>query len=966
MFQQSCLEENPLQNFDYKALSSSVTSEDSLGRAPFTILLLGEGNLTFAHSLVKKLSKSKVFGRYRPYPREKTGRNSSMEKATGKEECPGLLHKKDVCDRRSASTCMTTTPGYASSLMSSPFPSLVMREMYVFVQVTTLDSLVDVIHKYPETTPILKYLCTKTRLRIEVLGNVNATELLETFSPTNSFCFAKGGNSSSLEASLSSLIQQCASPGGVPTSKSATATSFDGNRNLVSLSSSLTDEKESPYVSPCISARCDTKKVGFRAEVFCDGNDRKVSSSNNFSYPYLIVFNNPHIGIENFTRHHSLLSHFFASARSLIDLSNFATESILHASSHDVFTTLSNETIKEEGGKSTSFAGFTSIPSLHFPFLSEVVVALCDDQPKRWNLFGAAKRAGFVCLVAVPLVSSEYPSYSNKRHQSDSGFPFQEMIQYYFLRNSNELASVEKWNVSKNSAVLVHQQQYDDLIDEFDLTVGNMLHDWHKYWGNTAIPAESQAISLVDDEDARTCYQHCSSNVAISKSPERYSIVRKKNCHYLAENNTSIDVSHLSLFTVLRGSIFKNKKFEKENKDLSTILASQKDTNADFKETKTSRKRYIFPPFPVLHPSLAFYSTFCSTDDKDHSIDGSKKQSFVFLEGENTDGDCGKRTFLKARGCTDDIPFSNVSPLVPSSFMSLLKEKKKEENFCPYIPLAHLLPLLRLQLIIEKQHYNMKKEETTSLLFEELSIPNGSSKISGEEKKCKEATEKRMKRKSSPESKKENEISIALTEIALPAPPHLSPAHLGRPLTALEDKKLLRFRQLYSQRKKNITHADTFTGNLPNSVAKGFVPSCNGSNDVVTNKASENERDVRTLMEARLDLPEQLSEGNIANKSLKFNMCSSTAFGTRVMLESFKEAQCESIVTEDAGCRQQEVCRICDVNFPNKEAYELHLKYLSPTCLASSFQYLTCSCCEPPRRFVDERALRQHEVKKTN
>jgi hypothetical protein len=107
---------------------------------------------------------------------------------------------------------------------------------------------------------------------------------------------------------------------------------------------------------------------------------------------HLVVFNNPHIGFEDLYRQRSLLSHFFASAAELVD----------------------------QG------------PSLSQ--LQEVVVALCDDQAQRWDLLGCAARSGYLCVAAQPLLSSDYPEYTNRRHQSDAAFPFQCMVQYWFVR----------------------------------------------------------------------------------------------------------------------------------------------------------------------------------------------------------------------------------------------------------------------------------------------------------------------------------------------------------------------------------------------------------------------------------------------------------------------------------------------------------------------------------------------------
>eukprot|EP00796_Vickermania_ingenoplastis_P007545 gene7545-5324_t len=231
--------------------TSNRTVEMPRDDAAFRILLLGEGNMSFAHGLVKKLSKSRIFQRHHP---EKT--------ATRVE---GAVHRKE----------------------------LPLRQRHLHLLVTTFDDGSALSEKYPETGPILDYFMSKSRMEIDVVNSVNAACIPQTL----------GGS-------------------------------------------------HRPH--------------------------------------HLIVFNNPHIGFEDFVRQRSLLSHFLRSAASV--------------------------------------AGWRdSLPT-------QVVVALCDEQPRRWDLLGAARRAGLVAVAAVPLTASEYPLYSPKRHQSDTAFPFKHMIQYVLMR----------------------------------------------------------------------------------------------------------------------------------------------------------------------------------------------------------------------------------------------------------------------------------------------------------------------------------------------------------------------------------------------------------------------------------------------------------------------------------------------------------------------------------------------------
>lgn len=111
--------------------------------------------------------------------------------------------------------------------------------------------------------------------------------------------------------------------------------------------------------------------------------------------PHMIFFNNPHIGFEDQYRQGSLISHFFSSVRAMP----------------------TSEELNGQGKR---------LPR-------QVVLALCDDQPRRWGLMAAAARNGFVCIAATPLLRGDYPEYENKRHQSDARFPYKAMIQYYFM-----------------------------------------------------------------------------------------------------------------------------------------------------------------------------------------------------------------------------------------------------------------------------------------------------------------------------------------------------------------------------------------------------------------------------------------------------------------------------------------------------------------------------------------------------
>ncbi|KAG5512085.1 hypothetical protein JKF63_07549 [Porcisia hertigi] len=134
---------------------------------------------------------------------------------------------------------------------------------------------------------------------------------------------------------------------------------------------------------------------------------------------HLLMFNNPHIGFEDLYRQRSLLSHFFHSAREL----------------------------------------YRASATLDSP--QEIVVTLCDDQARRWDLLGCAARSGYICVAAVLLRAADFPEYTNRRHQSDAAFPFGIMVQYYFVLFQAELhevllhlsAEVSLWTPERSSSL---------------------------------------------------------------------------------------------------------------------------------------------------------------------------------------------------------------------------------------------------------------------------------------------------------------------------------------------------------------------------------------------------------------------------------------------------------------------------------------------------------------------------------
>lgn len=145
---------------------------------------------------------------------------------------------------------------------------------------------------------------------------------------------------------------------------------------------------------------------------------------------HMIFFNNPHVGYEDLYRQRSLLSHFFASTRELLELRR---------------------------------------PTRMVP---QIVVALCDDQPRRWDLLGSAGRSGYLCVAATLVLPCDFPEYTNRRHQSDAAFPFESMVHYHFVRISDMaiddltalVSAMVEWREACNSRVDLYGSAAEDWV----------------------------------------------------------------------------------------------------------------------------------------------------------------------------------------------------------------------------------------------------------------------------------------------------------------------------------------------------------------------------------------------------------------------------------------------------------------------------------------------------------------------
>jgi rRNA (uridine-N3-)-methyltransferase BTM5-like len=242
---------------------------------------------------------------------------------------------------------------------------------------TTFDSYLVLKDKYSlELDGIIRTLST---IRATILHGVDATNLSETL---------HHAVATEEEAAAADMKSSAASVSG-----SASA-SVSGSGSASASVSASASASASVSVSGSASAS---------ASVSVSGSGSGSAASR--IHVDCIIFNFPHLGVEDLWRHQLLLAHYFAEANVLL------SEVITTA------TTLSS---------STTAIAADSIP--------QVWVTLADDQPENWRVLDQAKRCGLRLFDCVPFIEKEWPGYERKRHHCGKSFPLKRARTYKFAR----------------------------------------------------------------------------------------------------------------------------------------------------------------------------------------------------------------------------------------------------------------------------------------------------------------------------------------------------------------------------------------------------------------------------------------------------------------------------------------------------------------------------------------------------
>ena len=94
----------------------------------------------------------------------------------------------------------------------------------------------------------------------------------------------------------------------------------------------------------------------------------------------LVIFNHPHCGVDVPARNRALLSHFIASARSVL---------------------------RDE--KSRIVVGARPLCKIRLPSTLVGQVTLCAQQPEQWGIHDVGQRHNFSLALSVPFVPLEWP-----------------------------------------------------------------------------------------------------------------------------------------------------------------------------------------------------------------------------------------------------------------------------------------------------------------------------------------------------------------------------------------------------------------------------------------------------------------------------------------------------------------------------------------------------------------------------
>jgi hypothetical protein len=144
------------------------------------------------------------------------------------------------------------------------------------------------------------------------------------------------------------------------------------NPSLISLTATTFDDQINLQQKHPESVRIIEKLLGKNVTVKHQIN--AISLSKDLGTFSIIVFNHPHLGIEDAACHRTLLAHFFHSCRDRL----------------------------RSGG--------------------QIMISLVEGQPERWKLLEEGGRAGFTLIQTIPMNKSKFPEYEIKRTHSGKSF----------------------------------------------------------------------------------------------------------------------------------------------------------------------------------------------------------------------------------------------------------------------------------------------------------------------------------------------------------------------------------------------------------------------------------------------------------------------------------------------------------------------------------------------------------------
>ncbi|GET89092.1 hypothetical protein, unknown function [Leishmania tarentolae] len=173
-------------------------------------------------------------------------------------------------------------------------------------------------------------------------------------------------------------------------------------------------------------------------------------------------------------------------------------------------------------------------------------------------------------------------------------------------------------------------------------------------------------------------------------------------------------------------------------------------------------------------------------------------------------------------------------------------------------------------------------------------------------------------------------------------PPHLDSVVLGRALTSKEAKKLERYLSGYGAAMNAKTHQ--------RAEADSEMAGAWSCKECACARTFETEEDLR--------------QHEMAKHCGAFPLAPTLYARVHAQLESSADPMGETARNLDLFHDvNRACCDVCGLRFKTVDAYEEHLRYLSPLP-GDDAEDLLCHACQPARTFTDRRALEQHRAMK--